>query len=80
MAERAPVALQSRAWSCSELAKGARVCADMAGMDLCFDPATLSKEQLVQAIKDCSSPLRLVSVIGIYVHSACGLACHVLGS
>ena len=47
-----PVSLPSRQWSCSELLKGAKVCADMAGMELSFNPNELSREQLVAAIKD----------------------------
>ena len=44
--------LRSNQWSCSELAKGAQVCAQMAGMDLSVDPSTLSEEDLLKAIED----------------------------
>ena len=43
--------LRSDQWSCSELAKGATVCADMAGMDL-INPESLTKDELLQSIKD----------------------------
>ena len=44
--------LRSNQWSCSELERGATICADMAGMDLRVNPSTLSKDELVQAIQD----------------------------
>lgn len=44
--------LRSDQWSCSELAKGATICADMAGMDLVVNPETLTKDELLQSIKD----------------------------
>ena len=44
--------LRSNQWSCSELVKGAQLCADMAGLDLTVDPSTLSHEQLLKTIKD----------------------------
>ena len=44
--------LKSSQWSCSELQKGAQVCADMAGMDLAMDPATLTEEELLKTIQD----------------------------
>ena len=44
--------LRSSQWSCSELQKGAQICADMAGMDLAADPKTLSEEQLLKTIED----------------------------
>ena len=46
------VPLPSRQWSCSELSKGAQLCADLAGMELTTDPSTLSREDLLSAIKD----------------------------
>ena len=46
------VSLRSNQWSCSELAKGASLCASMAGLDLKLDPNKLSKDELKQAIKD----------------------------
>lgn len=44
--------LRSSQWSCDELAKGAAVCADLAGMELTVNPSSLSKEELLQSIKD----------------------------
>ena len=44
--------LRSNQWSCSKLAQGAQVCADMAGMDLTVDPSTLSKQDLLKTIED----------------------------
>lgn len=44
--------LRSDQWSCSDLARGATVCADMAGMDLIAGAETLSKEELLQSIQD----------------------------
>ena len=49
-----PKQLASRTWSCSELAKGAKVCADMCGMDLRFDAGSMTREQLLSAIQDSS--------------------------
>lgn len=47
------LSLKSKQWSCSELMKGAEVCAEMAGLELALDPKQMSKEQLLNAIKDC---------------------------
>ena len=44
--------LPSRQWSCSELAAGAKFVADMSGMDLCYDTSEMSREQLLESIKD----------------------------
>ena len=46
------VSLRSDHWSCSELAKGASLCASMAGLGLKVDPTKLSKDDLKLAIKD----------------------------
>ena len=46
--------LRSNQWSCSELAKGAQVCAEMANMDLAVDPTTLSEADLLKTIEDLS--------------------------
>ena len=46
------VSLGSNRWSCAELAQGARLCADMAGLELTLDPAMLSKDALLLAIED----------------------------
>ena len=47
-----PAPLKSRVWSCSELAKGAALCAEMSGMDLCYDLDNMSREQMIAAIQD----------------------------
>ena len=39
-------------WSCSELSKGAEMCASLAGLDLVIDPTKLSRDELMRAIKD----------------------------
>ena len=52
MAAPQPQPLQSRVWSCSELAKGAELCAEMSGMELRYDAQQMSREQLLQAIQD----------------------------
>ena len=49
-----PEALPSRVWSCSELAKGAALVADMSGMSLRLDPTSMTREQLLQSIQDRS--------------------------
>ena len=46
------VSLKSNQWSCSELAKGAEMCATMAGLDLAVDPHKMSREDLIKAIQD----------------------------
>ena len=46
------VPLPSRQWSCSELAEGAKLVADMPGMELRIDANSLSREQLLESIKD----------------------------
>ena len=51
MAERA-VTMPSKQWSCSELCKGAQLCADLAGLSLVKDPRELSREDLVRSIQD----------------------------
>lgn len=56
MADRG-VSLKSNQWSCSELSRGAEVCADMAGLTLTLDPQKLSKEQLLQAIQDLAAKI-----------------------
>ncbi len=56
MADRG-VSLKSNQWSCSELTRGAEVCADMAGLTLTLDPQNLSKEQLLQAIQDLATKI-----------------------
>ena len=48
----APQPLASRQWSCSELAKGAALCAEISGMELSYDVSDMSREQLLQAIQD----------------------------
>lgn len=44
--------LRSNQWSCSELMKGAEICADLAGLALKVDPSKLSREQLLQSIQE----------------------------
>ena len=44
--------LRSNLWSCAELAQGAQVCADMAGLDLTVNPANLTREELLKTIQD----------------------------
>ena len=44
--------LRSNQWSCSELVKGAQLVADMAGLSLSVDPATLSREELLKAMDE----------------------------
>ena len=51
MADRG-ASLKSNQWSCSELAKGAELAADLAGLALKVDPATLSREDLIRSIQD----------------------------
>lgn len=46
------VSLHSKQWSCSELSKGAEMCANLAGLDLAVDPTKLKRSELIQAIKD----------------------------
>lgn len=46
------VSLASKQWSCSELSKGAEMCASLAGLDLVIDPTKLSRDELMRAIKD----------------------------
>ena len=52
MSEAVPKPLASRVWSCSELAKGAQVVADISGMELRNDPANMSRDDLLRAIGD----------------------------
>lgn len=46
--------LRSNVWSCSELARGAAIVADMAGLSWGsnVDPASLSKEEILRAIQE----------------------------
>ena len=46
------VSLRSNQWSCSELTKGAEMCANLAGLDLAVDPNKMTRSELIQAIKD----------------------------
>ena len=46
--------LRSNQWSCSDLARGAQLCADLAGLELTLDPSLLSREALLGAIQDKS--------------------------
>ena len=41
--QKPSVSLRSNQWSCSELTKGAELCASMAGLDLAVDPSKLDK-------------------------------------
>ena len=51
MADNA-ASLVSKQWSCEELARGAQMCAELAGLELTLDPSMLSREALLQAIQD----------------------------
>ena len=44
--------LRSNQWSCSELLRGAELCADLAGLSLTCDPNKLSRDELLRAIED----------------------------
>lgn len=46
------LSLKSKQWSCSELLRGAEVCAEMAGLELAVDPKQMTKDELLKAIKD----------------------------
>ena len=56
MADRGS-SLRSQQWSCSELVRGAELCADMAGLALAIEPGKLTREQLLQSIEDISKTL-----------------------
>ena len=70
-----PEPLPSRTWSCSELAKGAAFVADLSGMDLVYDPTTMSRDQLLQAIQDqhvCANSCKEIQHRqSVYTFSAC---------
>ena len=51
--------MPSKQWSCSELCKGAKICADLAGLSLVRDPHGLSREDLLRSIKDFAVSLHV---------------------
>lgn len=51
MAERSTT-LPSKQWSCSEISKGAHVCADLAGLSFVKEPHELDREDLLRCIED----------------------------
>ena len=72
---RAPTAemaasLNSSQWSCSSLAQGAQVCADMAGMELKVDPGTMTRDELLQSIQDAYHIIILITSFGIFWHAS----------
>ena len=46
------LSLRSAQWSCSDLAKGAAMCADMAGLSFTGDVSKMTREELLESIKD----------------------------
>ena len=54
MADRM-ASLRSNQWSCSELAKGAEIAADLAFLSLKVNASSLSREDLLKSIQDRSS-------------------------
>lgn len=67
MGERG-VSLQSRQWSCSELVRGAELCADLAGLSLTASPESLTRDQLMKAIQDFKCESKSISAIVLVVH------------
>ena len=62
------ISLRSNQWSCSELTKGAEMCASLAGLDLAVDPKQMSRNDLLQAIKDPSTESVFVAILSWQQH------------
>ena len=56
--------LRSNQWSCSELTRGATIAADMAGMELRMNPNNLSRDELLESIKDFHSISNVIVCTG----------------
>ena len=67
---KSSAALQKK-WSEDDLAKGAALAADLAGLELAMDPCFLSKEALIQAIQD---PFMLKAP-GVFPHDTYKASC-----
>lgn len=76
------VSLKSHQWSCSELVRGAQLCADMAGLSLAVNPQSLTREQLMKAIQDfqvhvwTKKTYQLIDVIVFHHNSPTGTPFH----
>ncbi len=75
MADRM-ASLRSNQWSCSELAKGAEIAADLAGLSLKMNASTLSREELLKSIQDRNSSYKGPLLTGSQCYIGLSNVCH----